>query len=443
MILEHITSSLLASLLALASTAGFTGDSIKAAIPRAQAQVAQSMNANYNGNSWNDWRGVKPVIKDIDPEEGPVGTSVTLTGARFTDDSIVRLGRGMVTDVNVSDDGTSLSFVVPEDMGRYCPPWRNCTDIAYAVTPGEYNVRIQNGTRTSNVVHFEVTDDTNQDEPLAINGVSGPADLAVGEEGSWTLDVASQGEGNLQYSVKWGDENWSPLRFLSLEDTTQSSATFTHTYNGEGTYHPEFTVTDENGNTVASSTTVVVGDEDTDVPHLTSLSSSSATVGSMVTITGTGFDADSSVQIGSATGTDVDVQSDTQITFTVPALSLGTHGVTVTDNDGTSNTLNLAVIADSKVSINGVDAPTRLAVGEDGTWTVHAASNASGNLKYSVDWGEGMMARMIASDSMTQSSATFTHSYDSEGTYYPMFTVTDENGVTASVSASVVVTSND
>jgi PKD repeat protein len=60
---------------------------------------------------------------------------------------------------------------------------------------------------------------------------------------------------------------------------------------------------------------------------------------------------------------------------------------------------------------------------------------------YSVDWGEeqNMMARMFSREDMVQSSATFTHSYQNEGTYTPKFTVTDEDGHTASVSATVVV----
>ena len=54
------------------------------------------------------------------------------------------------------------------------------------------------------------------------------------------------------------------------------------------------------------------------------------------------------------------------------------------------------------------------------------------------------MARLMATDdSMTQASAEFTHSYENAGTYYPKFTVTDENGNSASVSASVIVVAND
>ncbi len=54
------------------------------------------------------------------------------------------------------------------------------------------------------------------------------------------------------------------------------------------------------------------------------------------------------------------------------------------------------------------------------------------------------MARLFsANDEMTQTSATFTHAYQEAGTYTPEFTVTDENGNSAKVSATVVVDAAD
>ena len=448
MILENIASSLLASVLALTSFGG-TVDSIKSAIPRASAQVEQSANVELKRDraSWNDyWRGTKAVIEDISPEEGPTGTTVTLTGMRFDEDNIVRFGKGAIHDPVVSDDGETLTFVIPDEMGRYCPPWRMCTAIAYDVEPGTYNVRVQDGSRTSNAVQFEVTEETTTpEEPLFISAIDGPANLETGEEGTWSVHVESDGESNLQYSVKWGDEGWSPLRLFSADETVQSSATFTHTYTNEGTYYPEFKVMDEEGNEVSSTTTVVVGDgEDNEVPHITALAPLSVEAGATVTITGHGFDEDSTVAVGTTSALNVDVVSSTSITFEAPDLTLATYAVTVTDNDGTSNAVDLEIVDNGKVTISGVSAPVKLQVGEEGTWTVQAATNSSGNLTYSVDWGESSMARlMMSDDSMTQASATFTHTYNNEGTYYPTFTVTDEEGHTASVGASVVVEETD
>lgn len=439
--IENIIAALIASLTALTS-AGVGTDAFVAATPRAQAQVSQSTSSDFNldWRSWGDWRGNKPVVRDIEPEEGPVGTTVTLTGNRFSDDSIVRFGEGVINDPEVSSNGRTLSFTVPSEIGKYCPPNQACTLIAYEVDPGDYNVRVQNGNRVSNAVTFEVTEDDTSDD-LAILAIDGPTALETGAEGTWTLDVESDGDEDLQYSVKWGDEGWSPLRLLSIGDEeVQSSAIFTHTYSGEGTYYPEFTVTNESGDSVTKvSEAVVVSDEMESVPHISSSTPDSGPAGTTVILAGSGFDSDSTVKLGETSATDVAVLSESEITFIVPDLEADDYAVAVTDDDGTSNEITFTVTQEGSVSVSGLDAPTRLAVNEEGTWTVHADTSSSGNLKYSVAWGENAAARMMSLGDTTQSSATFTHTYGSEGTYQPTFTVTDEYGNSAKVSASVVV----
>jgi hypothetical protein len=126
-------------------------------------------------------------------------------------------------------------------------------------------------------------------------------------------------------------------------------------------------------------------------------------------------------------------------------MSPGEYRVVVRDDDGRSNVVRFTVEAEEVkgwISVSGISAPSTLEVGEEGTWTVKAASNLDGNLMYSVVWGDeenGMMMSRMSAEAMTQSSATFTHVYHDEGTYKPKFTVTDEQGNTADVSASVVV----
>ncbi len=442
MIIENTLSSLLALLLAATSSLGFSPSILTSATPRASAQVNGSVETNTPALTIVDWARNKPSIVGIDPTKGPVETKVTLTGRKFTDDSIVRFGKGVINDTTVSDDGKTLSFIVPDEMDRYCVSYRMCPRIGYDVTPGKYTVRVQNGTRTSNTVRFEVTEpDTH--EPLVIEDISGPVALETGEAGTWTVDVQSEADGNLQYSVKWGDEAPSLLRMLVADEKTQSSATFSHIYDTPGTYHPEFTVTDTDGHTVAMKGDAVVVSDEVLIPHIDSVSPSSGAMGSKVTVMGSGFSTDSTVKVGGVPTVGVTFISDTKLTFTVPNLSPTTYAVTVSDNDGTSNSVNFIVTKPlGKISITGIDAPNRLSVDTEGTWTVHASSNMSGNLKYSVDWGEatfGLKSLLTIADT-TQSSATLTHAYTSAGTYHPKFTVTDENGRSASVSASVVVT---
>ncbi|MCE9541632.1 peptidoglycan-binding protein [Candidatus Kaiserbacteria bacterium] len=92
------------------------------------------------------------------------------------------------------------------------------------------------------------------DKPV-ISAVEGPVTLKPGQSGTWRLKVSSSGTGNVSYSVVWGDEDNSLSASVASPSDVRSSATFTHTYQGAGTYRPKFIVTDTNGS--ASITAIV------------------------------------------------------------------------------------------------------------------------------------------------------------------------------------------
>lgn len=448
MILGNLSLFLLAPFLASSSFMGFGAGEGYAFANAKNLSEARNVSewrsaASDNWNWGNRFGRSTPRISEISPDEGPVGTEVTLEGRRFSEDSVVRFGEGVINEVEVSDNGRSLSFVIPDYMGQYCPPDEACIAIAHEVNPGDYSVRVVSNERTSNATEFTVTEDDGEpsDDELAIESINGPTALEIGAEGSWTVNV-SGATTSLRYSVKWGDENMLRSMFAALEeDEGQASATFTHVYDEPGVYTPEFTVTDENGETITKSAAEVTIGEDGDVIRVDTIAPTSTKAGQTVTLTGEGFDGDTKVMVGSTSATGVSVQSDSKLSFTVPSVTNGDYKVTVVSDEGTSNEVSLKIEKEIKarVSVSGVDAPTRLAVDEEGSWTVHAISNTDSNLSYSVDWGENKAMMRASTAVETQSSATFTHSYAEEGTYYPKFTITDENGNKSSVSASVVV----
>lgn len=454
MFLANFSAALLAPLLMFPAFDGNKDMSAMFSPTPVYAQVEQG--SSWNNAWWNrdrDWseQVARPHIDEVDPSEVSVGEDVTLIGSDFTEDSVVQFGRSEIGDVTVTDDGTELQFTLPASTTDRICYWNNrwCRDVERDITPGTYRVQVENDNRKSNTVLVEVVeeDDDSDTEPLSITSVDGDTKLAIGEEGTWTVNVEGTFEGDLEYSVKWGDEGM--FRMFSAEEslTTQASATFTHIYYDEGTYEPEFTVTDSEGNTVSAEVSVEVAEEDDGMddllPVIDTIDPESAKAGSEIVINGEGFDANSRV-IFSGTRASSTVESDTKIIATVPALSPGEYRVVVRDDDGRSNIVRFIIEAEEvkgRISVSGISAPSTLEVGEEGTWTVKAASNLDGNLMYSVVWGDeenGMMSRMSA-ETMTQSSATFTHVYHDEGAYKPKFTVTDEQGNTADVSASVVV----
>lgn len=273
---------------------------------------------------------------------------------------------------------------------------------------------------------------------VKITNIDGPETLAIGTSGSWTVNVNTSATSTLHYSATWGDEG-STTAMRSLASRIDTSATLTHTYASAGTYHPTFTVSDDNGHTATKSATVTVGT--VAALHLDSVAPVSGAVGTMITVTGTGFADGDTATIGGVQASSTTYNDDGTLTFAVPQIAAGTYNVRIHNGDMKSNAVSFTVTAATPtLSVNGVDAPVRLSVGADGTWTVHAATTGD-SLKYSVTWGdEGAMPLRMMAASTVQTSSTFTHAYQSAGTYSPKFTVTDDSGHSESVSATVVVT---
>ena len=110
------------------------------------------------------------------------------------------------------------------------------------------------------------------------------------------------------------------------------------------------------------------------------------------------------------------------------------------DSDGWFNIIGGA--SSGAPSINGLDAPSSLSVGQSGTWTVHASAPGGTQLRYSVAWGDEVpwVSRdaLMSSLPNAQVQGSFTHTYQSVGTFTPTFTVSNDAG-SAMTSASVVV----
>ncbi|MBA3789352.1 peptidoglycan-binding protein [Patescibacteria group bacterium] len=216
-------------------------------------------------------------INSISPTSGAVGTTVSITGYGFTSDNTVLFAGGAIRNVPVSSSiaiacttdpncrggiRQTLLFTVPSSIGPNCPPGSLCPLYARLVTPGDYQISVQNTNGTSNAVTFTVTSGNPfpGQQPLTISGLDAPAHLSVGDTGSFTIHVSDIGaSSNLHYSIVWGDElqTLSPAS-ASFARTIQPSASVTHTYTRSGTFTPVFTVTNDAGQSANISSTVVV-----------------------------------------------------------------------------------------------------------------------------------------------------------------------------------------
>lgn len=114
-------------------------------------------------------------------------------------------------------------------------------------------------------------------------------------------------------------------------------------------------------------------------------------------------------------------------------------GLTTSDVSDNYFTIFDRNIANRPPVITGLKAPSNLKLGETGTWAVTAYDPEGGALTYTVDWGEPRTA--VAKSSSLGQEASFTHVYNSAGTYRVSITVVDNMGQAAVTSATVNVAS--
>jgi peptidoglycan hydrolase-like protein with peptidoglycan-binding domain len=214
-------------------------------------------------------------ILSISPISGPVGTTVSLTGYGFTSDNTILFANGAIRNVPITSTVAiacfaagnchggirqTLTFTIPSSIGPNCPPGSMCAMYLRLITPGDYTVAVQNSNGTSNSMTFTVTSATPQGQALSISGIDAPAQLSVGQTGTWSVHVSNTGNStNLHYGVVWGDETPLPYMMGAVSSQSlQSSATVTHTYTRSGTFTPVFTVTNDAGQSATISSTVTV-----------------------------------------------------------------------------------------------------------------------------------------------------------------------------------------
>jgi PKD repeat protein len=97
-----------------------------------------------------------PVITSVTPNQGSVGTTVTIQGYGFGQNNTVYFGNGGTQNVP-SYNGTSISYTIPLSIGAVCAAGQVCPMYLQLVTPGTYNISVANGYGQSSSVPFVVT----------------------------------------------------------------------------------------------------------------------------------------------------------------------------------------------------------------------------------------------------------------------------------------------
>jgi chitodextrinase len=242
---------------------------------------------------------------------------------------------------------------------------------------------------------------------------------------------ASGGTSPYSYSWTFGD------------GATATGENASHTYNADGAYTVELTVTDDVGSTATASTSVTITGADVAAP--TSLS----TTGGTKEVTGawtSTADSDAAQEtLYRDTSANVDPQIATAVT-TVQSPSAGATqsftdtGVTggqtyyyVVQVEDTSGNTALSNEVQSTPSTSDKPASAAFTVDESGDPTISVDGSGSGGdspLSFSWDWGDG---------SPTGSGVTATHTYSDDGSFAVELTVTDDNGDTDTATKTVSI----
>ncbi len=241
-----------------------------------------------------------PAVSGISPDAGPVtgGTSVSISGSGFTPDSTVDFGSSAASGVDV---------VSPTEITASAPAGTAGLSIDVTVTTPAGT----SATSSSDQYAYgppsisEVKPDAGSaagGNTVTISGTGFTLDstVAVGSNAASSVDVVSPTE--ITAKAPAGSAGTVALTVTS---PAGASAGYDYTYGG---------------------------------PSVTGVSPDAGPLagGNTVTISGTGFSSDSTVDFGSSAASGVDVVSASEITATAPAESAGTVAVTVTTPAGTS-----------------------------------------------------------------------------------------------------------
>lgn len=299
-----------------------------------------------------------PVASYLNPSSGSTGTSVTVIGNGFTStNNSVHFGTGVIANLG-SNDGQSVSFVVPNQLTGYG---------SQNTALGVYNVSVTNGSGyTTNALPFTVTGLSNSAGPVSITGVNGPSTLSAGAVGTWTVTLNNPTNSTVTVTPTWGDSVIYPYGGAIAPQSTYSQGTvtltFNHAYSASGTYAVSFVVHSMNGDQTTAPQNVVVTNSTSNYgyPTITYLSPASGYVGAQVTIYGSNFASYDTILFGSGAIQNV-YSNGSSITFTVPSylspycasgyacpqyaqqVTAGTYNVSVQNSNGTSNTLSFLV----------------------------------------------------------------------------------------------------
>jgi PKD repeat protein len=340
---------------------------------------------------------------------------------------------------------TSVSIPVAGDEGS--PVSLGATAIDVSTDPLTFTWDFGDGTptQTGDTLSHTWADDGSYTVTITVTDDDGGADSLAGQItianvapsiDSMTVPDGDEGQG-LLLSATASDPGADTLTFSwDFDDGSpvQTGETLTHAFPDDGVYTVSLTVTDDDGGSVSQTATATIGNLPPTITALTApatgFEGETLTFDVAVTDPGTDtftyawdFGDGSPVVAGGASESHV-FEDD------------GTYGVTVTvtdDDGGTDSATAVVMISNVDPTIASMTVPG----GEEGTalsLTALATDPSADVLTYEWDFGDG---------EPTGFGDSLAHTWADDGSYTVTLTVTDDDGGSATMTGTAVVTNVD
>jgi hypothetical protein len=253
----------------------------------------------------------RPRVSGVSPSSGPVtgGTVVTITGSGFTGAEKVRFGEIYAWDLRVIDDGHLMA-------------------TAPASSPGTVPITVENtvgvGNSSGSAAMYRY------DFPVPeLTGISPASGSTAGGTVVTITGTGLSGATNVRFGG-------SPGTGLTVIDNSQ--LTVVSPPNPAGTVGLTVVNPDHTGSSSGSAT---VFRYDVPVPRLAGISPASGpdAGGTLVTLTGSGFNGTKEVRFGEKSGTGLNVTDDSHISIITPPHSSGSFPIAITNTLGEGGSL--------------------------------------------------------------------------------------------------------